>query len=201
MRFDYPDWTKKHKPHWQDLLLAQMDLNEPVTFIEVGCFEGRSTVWFANYLGYHPNSVMYCIDTWEGGEEVERAELPFNMNQVHSNFMFNINTHEQRHKIFPIKERSEPALARMLQRHYRKVDFIYLDGSHTRRDTLVDLVLALSAVRKGGLIIVDDYLNKMATDDLSLRPREAVDFVVKSFNNEIEFFVTPDEQAVIIRKE
>jgi hypothetical protein len=65
---------------------------------------------------------------------------------------------------------------------------------------LVDLTLSLSLLKQGGVIIVDDYNNNMATDNKLLRPKDAVDFVVKSFDNEIEFFTTPEQQAVIIRK-
>jgi predicted O-methyltransferase YrrM len=64
----------------------------------------------------------------------------------------------------------------------------------------VDLVHALTLLKPGGVIIVDDYLNNMATNNPLLRPRDAVDFVVRSFDNEIEFSLTAERQAVIIRK-
>jgi predicted O-methyltransferase YrrM len=72
-----------------------------------------------------------------------------------------------------------------------------LDGSHTQRDTLVDLVLSLTLIKQGGLILIDDYRNNMSTKDLSLRPTKAVNFVIQSFENEVSSFKTPEGQMVI----
>jgi predicted O-methyltransferase YrrM len=200
MIFDYPDWSSIHHKHWKPILDEHLDLSLPVTMIEVGCFEGRSTVWFAEYLNHHPDSRMFCIDTWLGGEEVERVKLMFDMPKVCNNFFHNVDQLDQKNKILKYIMQSERALATLFSKYYRGVDFIYLDGSHTQKDTLVDLTMSLSLLAQGGVIIVDDYLNNMATKNSLLRPKDAVDFVVKSFDNEIEFSITPEQQAVIIRK-
>jgi predicted O-methyltransferase YrrM len=143
---------------------------------------------------------MFCVDTWLGGEEVERVKLSFDMNKVCRNFFHNVDLLEQKNKIFKYVMQSERALSDFFPKYYRGIDFFYLDGSHTQRDTLVDLTLSLSLLKRGGVIIVDDYNNNMATNNTMLRPKDAVDFVVKSFDNELEFFTTPEQQAVIIRK-
>jgi predicted O-methyltransferase YrrM len=200
MQFKHPDWSTIHRPHWKLILDKHLNLDSPLVMFEVGCFEGRSTVWFADYLKYNSESVMYCIDNWEGGEEVERTGLPFAMEEIYDRFMSNINEHSQRRQIHPIRQGSELALSGFARSRFRDADFIYLDGSHTQRDTLVDLVHALTLLKPGGVIIVDDYLNNMATNNPLLRPRDAVDFVVRSFDNEIEFSLTAERQAVIIRK-
>ena len=199
MKFNYPDWSKVHHESWAKLLAQHMDLDNPLRMVEVGCFEGRSTVWFADYLAHHPNSVLHCIDTWMGGEEIERSNLGFDMSEVMRTFSSNVSQHPQCDKIRIHVESSERGLAGLMG-YNAYMDFIYLDGSHTKRDTLVDLVLALVLIRKGGVIVVDDYLNGMNTSDLKLRPKQAVDFVVETFDNQVEFFVTPDRQAVIIKR-
>lgn len=200
MIFDYPNWSSVHHKHWKPILDRHLNLDQPVTMIEVGCFEGRSTVWFSNYLSHHPDSRMFCIDTWLGGEEIKRSNLPFDMDKVCKNFFHNVNLLAEKDKIIKYLMQSERALAGLFSKYYRGVDFIYLDGSHTQRDTLVDLTLSLSLLTQGGVIIVDDYDNNMATNNPLLRPKSAVDFVVKSFDNEIEFSLTQEHQAVIIRK-
>ncbi len=200
MIFNYSDWSSIHHKYWKSLLDTHLDLDLPITMIEVGCFEGRSTIWFASYLNHHPDSRMFCVDTWLGGEEVLRANLDFDMNRVRNNFFYNIGLLKEKEKIIKYIMQSERGLSSFFSRYYRGVDFIYLDGSHTQRDTLVDLTLSLSLLKKGGIIIVDDYNNNMSTNNPLLRPKDAVDFVVKSFDNEIEFSLTPEQQAVIIRK-
>jgi predicted O-methyltransferase YrrM len=199
-RFDYPDWSSVHHTHWKTILDKHLDLESPLRMIEVGCFEGRSTMWFAGYLCHNPLSRLVCIDTWQGGEEIERLKLPFDMLKVFDNFCKNVINHDQSVKIFTHKGSSESHLSSLLYKGYQSYDFIYLDASHTRRDTLVDLTLSLLLVKKGGVIIIDDYNNNMATKDPALRPRTAVDFIVETFDSEVEFYKTPEQQAVIIRK-
>lgn len=200
MQLDYPDWSSVHKPHWEKLLHKRLTSSETFTIIEVGCFEGRSTIWFADYLKNNSDSELLCIDTWEGGEEIARTNLGFDMNIVKENFDNNINQHPYKDQITVFEGTSEVHLSNLLSAYYQAVDFIYLDGSHTQRDTLVDLTLSLLLIKKGGIIIVDDYLNNMATKNPKLRPKDAVDFVVTSFGSGVGFSLTPKGQAVIIRK-
>ena len=200
MQFDYPDWSQVHKKHWEKIITKRLSTPEPFTMIEVGCFEGRSTMWFADHLKNNPESILLCLDSWTGGEEIERKSLPYDMTNVETNFRLNVSQHPYRNQIVICKGPSEVSLSTLLYGCYQKIDFIYLDGSHTQRDTLVDLTLSLLLIKKGGMIIVDDYLNQMATTVKTLRPQAAVDFVVKSFGKEVEFGTTAEKQAVIIRK-
>lgn len=199
MKFDYPDWSTIHHKHWDAIIDSTIDVSKSLFVVEVGCFEGRSTVWFADKLLSHPDSRMYCIDTWEGGEEVERVKLNFNMDQVKSNFIHNISFHSRSNQIITKQTTSLQGLVDLSAAYMNEIDFIYLDGSHTQKDTLVDLVLALNLIKVSGMIVVDDYMNGMSTDNKLLRPKDAVDFVVRTFDDAVDFFTTPEKQAVIIR--
>lgn len=199
--FAYKDWTAVHKKIWYDLLKDNNLLEiRDKNVIEVGCFEGRSTVWFSELLINTPTSRYFCIDTWKGGEEIERLKLDFDMNTVLKNFNHNIKQLSCYDQISVFRGTSESCLSSLLSVLYKKIDFIYLDGSHTQRDTIVDLVLSLMLIKDGGLILIDDYNNNMATNDLLLRPTKAVDFIIKSFKNEISFFETDEGQMVIRKK-
>jgi predicted O-methyltransferase YrrM len=200
MKFNYPDWSMVHRSEWEKLLHKRLASFEAFTAIEVGCFEGRSTVWFADFLKNNSDSELICIDTWEGGEEIVRTNQKFNMEVVKENFSNNVDQHPYKDQIRVFGGTSEVHLSNLLSAYYQTVDFIYLDGSHTQRDTLVDLTLSLLLIKKDGIIVVDDYANNMGTKSLKLRPKKAVDFVVTSFGSEVEFSLTPERQAVIIRK-
>mgnify|MGYP006283685611 CR=1 FL=1 len=199
-KFNYPDWSTIHHKHWQTIIDENINVKEKLTAIEVGCFEGRSTLWFADTLLQHKDSSLHCIDSWEGGEEVVRANLGFDMDRVAANFIHNIQQHPRSDQISVWKTKSQKGLIDVCSLCYNEVDFIYLDGSHTQKDTLIDLVLALSLLKVGGIIIVDDYRNGMSTNNPLLRPKDAVDFVVKSYASDVSFFMTPEKQAVILRK-
>ena len=57
-------------------------------------------------------------------------------------------------------------------------DLIYIDGSHTAADVLIDAVLAFQLLRVGGVMIFDDYLWSMepalSVDPLNM-PKPAID--------------------------
>ena len=199
MQFNYPNWSNIHHNHWQAIFNKY--LTQPtLQMLEIGCFEGRSTMWFADKMNESHKSTLHCVDNWKGGEEVIRVKLNFDMSVVRNNFYKNITTHQYATQIIAYEQDSEFFLCTQMPRFYRHFDFIYLDGSHTQKDTLIDMTLCLSMLNNKGVLIVDDYKNAMSTKNPLLRPKDAVDFIVKSFGNEIEFFTTPEKQAVIIRK-
>lgn len=200
-RFDYKDWTLHHQKYWRQLLEQLKQENTTLKIVEVGSFEGRSSIFFADYLN-ETESELHCIDNWCGGEEIKRTNLSFNMTQVELNFDNNIKYHRFAERIFKHKMSSEQALLQIGYSKYQHFDHVYLDGSHTQKDTLVDLVLATTLLRTGGVIIVDDYLNNMATTKKELRPKTAVDFVADTFKDQLSFMVLPDPsyQAVFIKK-
>ena len=86
--FAYKDWTAVHKKIWADILLKNNLLEiRDKTVVEVGCFEGRSTVWFSDILMNTPNSKYICIDSWQDGKEFERLNLNYDMDLVFKNLM------------------------------------------------------------------------------------------------------------------
>ncbi len=50
--------------------------------VEIGSFEGRSTLWILENLLRHPDSRMHCIDTFAGGAEHGAAQLPEDSEKV-----------------------------------------------------------------------------------------------------------------------
>lgn len=121
------------------------------------------------------------------------------MDIVYKNFLHNISLIPFNNQIHIIREESEKALCQLQDKLFRNVDFIYIDGSHTQRDTLIDVVLSLTLLKVGGIAIVDDYSNKMHTRSEYLRPKKAVDFIVDSMKDELLFSTTREMQAVIQR--
>ena len=64
------DWFSPNIPQWESLFTATgWDPDQPKTVLEIGSFEGRSTLWILERLLRHPDSRIHCIDTFEGGVE------------------------------------------------------------------------------------------------------------------------------------
>jgi hypothetical protein len=106
-------------------------LPAPEKIVEVGSYEGRSTIWMIeNAFPRNAPGLLYCIDTWAGGAEHDPAAMP----QVEERFDSNI---AQARKQYPsvavhkIKNTSDAALLKMVSEgHQGSVDLMYIDGSH-----------------------------------------------------------------------
>ena len=77
---------------------------------------------------------------------------------------------------------SKNALRSLKQDSY---DFIYVDGSHTTKDVLVDAVLSYDLLKLGGIITFDDYLWK-GYDNHLLNPKTGIDCFLFSFSDCLE---------------
>jgi hypothetical protein len=73
-------WFNNAKPFWVNLFRNF----QPSRVLEIGSFEGRSTVWFVENM-LEDEGDIFCVDTWEGGEEhsketVAKSEELFDAN-------------------------------------------------------------------------------------------------------------------------
>lgn len=191
------DWFSKAIPVWRQLLKELA----PRKLLEVGSFEGRSACFLIDALsGDHPIE-LHCVDTFEGG--VEHAGL--NMSAIEARFRANVNS-ACKHAPHPAKvvihkALSDIALAGLLAGGRRETfDLVYIDGSHQAQDVLADAVLGFRLLRKGGLLIFDDYL---WSEDLPggldpLRtPKPAIDAFVNLNARHLRVLRAPLEQLFI----
>jgi predicted O-methyltransferase YrrM len=164
-------------------------------FLEIGSFEGRSTMWTIENLMKDGDHIT-CIDTWEGGEEHSKIA----MSEVEQRFTNNLQVAYQK---FParaaLKRRGTSAiqLAGDICDQFL-YDFIYVDGSHTAKDVLSDAVMAWKLLAKGGLMVFDDYVWGDPRDVLH-RPKLAIDSFVNIYAEEVEL-VFAGYQLVIRKK-
>jgi predicted O-methyltransferase YrrM len=155
-------------------------------FLEIGSFEGRSTVWIVENM-MEDGGEVYCIDTWEGGEE-HGAE---NMSEVEKRFRHNrkllMDKYEDRH-ISTEKGTSLKCLAGWLTPSVvsnEVFDFIYIDGSHVAKDVLTDACMAWPLLKPEGLMVFDDYMWGNPRDALH-RPKIAIDAFTTIFGETAE---------------
>ena len=77
------DWFSWAPPVWEKLTPM---LPEYRAFLEIGSFEGRSTVWIIENM-MNPGDWIDCVDTWQGGEEHSQED----MGSVEERFDHNID--------------------------------------------------------------------------------------------------------------
>ena len=153
-------------PLWERLFQrVQWKPNAKHVAIEIGSHEGASALWWTANILKSPDSVLYCIDPWE--QAPERFDL----------FKKNIAESPDRGKIRTLRSRSFEALTGLIREGVR-ADFISVDGDHSARGALEDMVLAFRLLKVGGLMLCDDYQwveDGRAPGDLLARPKMGID--------------------------
>ena len=70
------DFFTQHIPHWEASFFDELAWNPegPRRVVEIGSFEGRSTLRFLDHLPRHAESRITCIDALAGGAEPTAAQ-------------------------------------------------------------------------------------------------------------------------------
>ena len=175
------DWFSWAPPVWEQLTPL---LPERKNFLEIGSFEGRSTVWIVENM-MEDGGEITCIDTWEGGMEhvhgeMVGAEARFDKNMALLNEKF------PERKVLKLKTTSTTALARTITNGPVSFDFIYIDGSHVAKDVLTDACMSWPMLKVGGIMVFDDYTWRPQGLTTMQRPKIAVDTFVNFFEDELE---------------
>jgi predicted O-methyltransferase YrrM len=154
--------------------------SKPIEILEIGSFEGRSTVFFAEVF---LNANITCIDTWQGGVDHDPDNPEIDFTKVKANFDHNTAFFKDRVTInqgYSIDE-----LCRYIG-YGKKFDFIYVDGSHTARDVLQDLVLSFKLLNVNGVIYCDDYLwgynDSLFNGDRNVNPFNTPKLAIDAFS-------------------
>lgn len=194
------DWFNVALPLWPALIDMLPDRQN---FLEIGSYEGRSTVWTVENM-MEDGGFIHCIDTWRGSEEHD----PTVMKSVEDRFDRNTEVCMRKYanetgvhrEVRKLKGSSTFWLADLLSDPLGlPYDFIYIDGSHTAPDVLTDACLAFRLLKLGGVMVFDDYLWGDVRDVLH-RPKVAIDAFANTFSEHIDI-VHIGHQYVIKRKE
>lgn len=175
------DWFGWAPPVWEQLIPMLPGEAGKRNFLEIGSFEGRSTVWTMENM-MQKGDYIYCIDTWEGGEE-HGAE---DMQAVFERFKANTAIAKDKTKVVRgyAMDTSTTELASKIQDGIQ-YDFIYIDGSHIAKDVLTDACMAWQVLKPKGIIVFDDYVWGDPRDILH-RPKAAIDAFTNIFAEEVE---------------
>jgi predicted O-methyltransferase YrrM len=180
------DFFTQHIPHWEALFFGELRWNPkgPRHIVEIGSFEGRSTLWFLEHLLQHPDSRITCIDTFAGGAEHTAAQTE----SLHERFLANLGESGQTQKVEVLRTDSFTGLTRLLAAGAR-AELVYVDGSHEAPDVLADLVLSFRLLHPGGAILCDDYLwsrEETARADILGCPKLAIDAFTNIYRRQID---------------
>jgi predicted O-methyltransferase YrrM len=182
------DWFSWNVDIWKSIF-DQLEL-KPTKILEIGCFEGRSTVWMIQNLLEPDGGQLFCVDAWGGTPPTEPI---FDKNiQIALSNAPQVSLHK-------LKGNSTLILPELIASHRDSFDVIYVDGSHDAADVLCDLTFAFLLCRSGGLMICDDYLWKFGDNPCST-PKLAIDSFVNCYAQKLKLIRAPLYQIFLVKQ-
>lgn len=174
------DWFSQNIPALTEVL-AKFKGQQDIHALEIGCFEGRGTLWMLDNILTGESNEIDCVDTFKGSSEHAHFALPFT--KVYEQFQENIKTHSGKSRILCWPQESFRML-RCLNLDYFHI--IYVDGSHMAPDVLTDMVLSWPLLKQGGIMFCDDY-DWPGTDGIEIhRPKVAIDAFMSIFSEQLK---------------
>ena len=167
------DWFSERLDVWQKHILPLRD--RPLSYLEIGVFEGRSALWMLDNVLTHAQSRLTAVDVFDG--------------ELKARWLRNVERSGAASKVTTIVGPSQVELRKLPLDSF---DIVYVDGSHTAEDVLADAVLAFAVLKQGGLLVFDDYgwsgypgPHDPPTPE-ELRPQAALDGFITAYRNSLE---------------
>ena len=143
--------------------------------LEIGSYEGSSSVFFADTFLDHPNSRLTCVDPFLSIATNDHRE--FLQDHQESHFDFNISICKYPEKVTVHKITSD----RFFETNASTYTFIYIDGCHLPDFITRDMEHSFSCLEKGGIMWMDDY---MGGDGIQIKG--AMDRVLKGYEGQYD---------------
>ena len=150
---DLPNATCRSEKYTNGLITLINELSINVErMVEVGSYQGESTVIFLNNL---PNlKELHAVDPWLNGYAPgDVCSDEYDMKMVENNF--DVRTQNFKNLI-KHKSTSEQIVNNFED---GSLDFVYIDGDHSYESCKKDIQMWLPKVKQGGIIAGHDYLS------------------------------------------
>jgi len=132
-------------------ILNYLDNNTQNNILEIGCYEGLSSTFFADNLLNHPQSTLTCVDPFLLIDN--NCHKKFLENNEEKNFDFNIRNCNNSEKITVQKITSD----KFFETNDKTFNFIYIDGCHKPDYIIRDMKNSFKYLKKDGIMWMDDY--------------------------------------------
>ncbi len=154
--------------------------------LEIGSYEGNSTVFFLNYFNF---SIIHCVDIWT---DQNKNYQNINFKSVEDRFDKNLINFKDR--IIKIKLNSKKYFQKRSDFDF---DLVFIDGSHYYKHVYADAINAFKVVKINGYILFDDYLFKYRAKE-NAHPIYAINKFLNKYKNKIKIIAI--YRQVLIQK-
>lgn len=132
-------------------------VKKPSTFVEIGCWKGRSSAYMGEQIKRRMLPVeFYAIDTWKGspGKEEHQAEVARLGGDMYPVFVKNMSRAGVIDYVKPIQSESVEAAKRFAD---GSLDFIFVDGDHRFPGVVADIRAWRPKLSPTGVMAGDDW--------------------------------------------
>ena len=155
-----------------------IDRKEKRDILEIGCFEGLSSVFFADNFIDDNLSTLTLVDPFS--TIADNDHIKYNLLDAEKNFDYNLSICKNKNKIDIQKITSD----KFFENNNKNFDFIYIDGSHDCDQIKKDMNNSFQVLNKNGIMWMDDYLGgEEGNTDI----KNTMDNWIQSHNCEIIF--------------
>lgn len=138
--------------NWFSVIPVSDYKDRPISYLEIGTFYGANLLSVAKSYGLHADSHLFCIDPWEDYDDY--TEYKSEQSKIYDAFRKNIEQSGDKERITMYRGYSNVEVPKFPDEFF---DIIYVDGNHEPHYVLEDAVLAFRKLKKGGVMIFDDY--------------------------------------------
>ncbi|CAM9672474.1 unnamed protein product [Ectocarpus sp. 6 AP-2014] len=169
--------------------MAGLAEEQPFHVLETGSWQGESASWIAEHILKHPESILVCLDTWNGSPPPENSG--YDMAAIEDRFRSNIARIPNGDRVVAFKGTSLESLANILASGLdSRFDAVFLDGSHEMKDVLGDALLSFRMLKVGGVMIFDDYWMRGVAQATAAFEEALVDYLEVLHRDETHLVVT-----------
>ena len=140
------DWFSYNVKYLSRILYKYDLQKKKLNILELGSFEGLSTVFFLTTLRY---SNIYCVDPFIDFEENKDKDF----NKIFENFKYNTKKFQDRIRLS--KSTSDYFFENIKNEQF---DLIYIDGNHRAENVFKDAKNSFKILKHEGFMIFDDFL-------------------------------------------
>jgi predicted O-methyltransferase YrrM len=176
--------------NWFSLVNVNDFKNKPINYLEIGTFYGANIISVAKTYGLHSDSKLYCIDPWEDYNDY--PEYKNQQTTIYDSFINNIEKFDVKDKIVINRGYSNREIPKFQDDFF---DIVYIDGNHESEYILEDAILSFRKLKKGGIMIFDDYHWVWHTT------QKGIDAFRNCFCNKITDLGTIETQVIIKENE
>ncbi len=144
-------------PFKASFLMDLVAVSNATTIVEIGVWGGKSLIPMALSAKFKGSGVVYGIDPWstadsEEGQEGEHKEWWSTVDHetIYQQFLRQVFQYQVNQHVVVIRESSKSAPL------IENIDILHIDGNHSDKASMEDVLKWVPCVKKGGMIIFDD---------------------------------------------